>query len=121
MIVTYALAGVTLVAQPVLCLQLMIAAREGHWSPSREALFHALFFPSTLFDWLVRAITHTPPVVVFGADIADVVFGFGLNAVGWAFVVACLWFGIYASWRFILKHLTMRWSERPPAAHSRLE
>ncbi len=114
--VACALAIVVLIAQPVLCLLLGIALRQGRWSPSRETFFYALFFPSTVFDSLVRALTHKPPVIMLGAFTADIVFGFLLNAVVWSILVGALWLGISALWRWTTKHLTKRSSERLPAA-----
>jgi hypothetical protein len=118
--IAYGLAAVVLVAQPVSCLRLFIALRE-HSSPFRETLFHALFFPSTVFDSLVRFLTHKPPVLVFGAFTADVVFGFLLNAVVWSILVGAFWLGIYALGSWTTKHLTSRWSERRPVLSPRAE
>jgi predicted permease len=73
----------------VFCLAQM--DREKGSSATRDMLEYALFFPSTVFDFFVRAITHKSPVVVLGAFWGDIVFGFVLNAVGWALVVSILW------------------------------
>ncbi|MGH2481921.1 MAG: hypothetical protein ACRDHW_19890 [Ktedonobacteraceae bacterium] len=82
------LAGIVFIIHPFVVFCLFQMDREKGPSRTREMLEYALFFPSTVFDFLVRAITHKPPV---GGFWGDLVLGSLLNAVGWAFIAAILW------------------------------
>ena len=87
----FPVAVIVLIAQPVTTFCLMQMDRENGPSPTRDALEYALFFPSTVFDFCVRGITHKSPVMVLGAFWGDIVFGLFLNAVGWALIAVVLW------------------------------
>src|ERR1700731_973060 len=87
---------------------LLIPDRDAPSSAFRDTLVAALFLPSTAFDFLVRVITHRSPVEVFGALIADHVFGFVLNAVVWSLAVSLTWLAARCLLLRSGRHLTNR-------------
>jgi len=103
---------VALIVQPVASILVLWA---GAHHPERDIVvvpfWFILCFPSAVFDFFVRAVTGKSPVRVFGAHIADVYLGFGLNAFGWALVTGVLCF-------LIKKRLTKRCSEPLAATRS---
>jgi hypothetical protein len=81
---------IVFIVHPFTLFCLLQMGREKGPSPTREALEYALFFPSTVFDFFIRAITHKSPALVFGGW-GDIVFGFVLSALGWALIASLLW------------------------------
>jgi hypothetical protein len=93
-----------LAGQPIATMFVMQASAHRHDMPViLSTLWFVLFLPSEVFDRLVRSLTGSSPVQVFGAFTADVLLGFGLNAVVWALVSGSFCF-------IVQKRLTNRWS-----------
>ena len=80
-----------LVAHPVITFWLTQTEREKGVSQIRDVLWSVLFFPSTVFDSIVRLVTHKSAAMVFGGFIGDFYFGFVLNAVVWALAISVIW------------------------------
>jgi hypothetical protein len=86
------LGPIVFIIHPFTLFCLMQMDRERGPSPTREVLEYALFFPSTVFDLVVRAMTHKSPAMVFGGFWGDIMFGFVLSAFGCALIASILWF-----------------------------
>lgn len=80
-----------LVAHPVITFWLTQTEREKGPSQIRDVLWSVLFFPSTVFDSVVRLMTHKSTAMVFGGFMGDLYFGFMLNAVVWALAIFVVW------------------------------
>jgi hypothetical protein len=89
---SFPLASLVLIVQPYVSFWLLVP--EGDWSPSHVALLDTLFFPSRVFDFLVRAALHRSPVEAFGALAGDIVLPFVLNAVVWALIISSAWWAL---------------------------
>jgi hypothetical protein len=107
-----------IIAHPIITFWLMVKLRENGPSATRDLLLSALFFPSTVFDCVVRLATHKSAAMVFGGFTADFYFGFVLDAVVWSLLISVAW---SVARRFLISgHLTMRWNERRTAVRSTL-
>jgi hypothetical protein len=105
---------VTLIVQPAAS---MVVLWAGAHHSERDIIvvpvWFILCFPSIVFGFFVRAVTSKPTVQVFGAHVADVYLGMGLNAVGWALVAGVVCF-------LIRKRLTRRCSQPLAGVRPRL-
>jgi len=110
----FGLAAFAFVGQLVTAGWLMVTLRDSGHSQVRDALWHMMFFPSNISDFIVRTLTHKSPVMVFGAFAADFMFGFFLDAVVWALLAALLWLLI----RSVFLHQTSNPSLQPTAGRS---
>jgi hypothetical protein len=107
-----------IIAHPIITFWLMVKLRENGPSPTRDLLLSALFFPSTVFGYVVRLATDKSAAMVFGGFTADFYFGFVLDAVVWSILISAAWL---LPRRFLIRgHLTMRWRERRNAVRPHL-
>jgi hypothetical protein len=98
---------IVLIGQPMATLFVIQASVHRETPPALEPVWFILFLPSTIVHRFVYFITGMSLVQVFGAFTADVLLGFGLDAVVWALIAGLLC-------AIIQKRLTTRSSERVP-------